>query len=146
MKTPSEGSNHDHHRQPECRSPDHDSADPAALADFWGKALGRPVSPGAVAGDTAVDATSPDSGPRMILHHPAEPGTAKNSVHLVLITDHYDEEIERLTGLGARPPTSTPSSMPRRCWTRSGWTPVTWDPSAITRRPSTCSLASSAHA
>ena len=80
-----------------------DSADPAALADFWGKALGRPVSPGAVAGDTAVDATGPDSGPRMILHHPPEPGTAKNSVHLVLITDHYDEEIERLTGLGARP-------------------------------------------
>src|SRR5215813_2123769 len=26
------------------------SADPAALADFWGKALGRPVCPGAVAG------------------------------------------------------------------------------------------------
>ena len=80
-----------------------DSADPAALADFWGKALGRPVSPGAVTGDTAVDVTGPDSGPRMILHNPPEPGTAKNSVHLVLITDHYDEEIERLTGLGARP-------------------------------------------
>jgi predicted enzyme related to lactoylglutathione lyase len=80
-----------------------DSADPAALADFWGKALGRPVSPGAVTGDTAVDVTGPDSGPRMILHHPPEPKTAKNSVHLVLITDHYDEEIERLTGLGARP-------------------------------------------
>ena len=27
-----------------------DSADPAALADFRGKALGRPVCPGAVAG------------------------------------------------------------------------------------------------
>ncbi len=39
----------------------------------------------------------------MILHHPPEPRTAKNSVHLVLITDRYDEEIERLTGLGARP-------------------------------------------
>jgi hypothetical protein len=39
----------------------------------------------------------------MILHNPPEPGTAKNSVHLVLITDYYDEEIERLTGLGARP-------------------------------------------
>ena len=39
----------------------------------------------------------------MILHNPPGPGTAKNSVHLVLITDHYDEEIERLTGLGARP-------------------------------------------
>src|SRR5215471_3001955 len=76
-----------------------DSAEPAALADFWGKALGRPVSPGAVAGDMAVDAT----GPRMILHHPPEPGTAKNSIHPVLFTDHHDEETERLTALGARP-------------------------------------------
>jgi hypothetical protein len=32
-----------------------DCADPAALANFWGNALGRPVSPGAVAGDMAVD-------------------------------------------------------------------------------------------
>ena len=80
-----------------------DSADPATLADFWGKALGRPVSPGAVAGDTAVDATGPDSGPRMILHNPPEPKTAMNRIHPVLITDHHDEETERLTGLGARP-------------------------------------------
>src|SRR6202020_2648327 len=80
-----------------------DSADPAALADFWGKALGRPVSPGAVAGDTAVDAAGAESGLRMILHNPPGPGTAKNSIHPVLVTDHYDEEIERLTGLGARP-------------------------------------------
>ena len=84
-----------------------DSADPAALADFWGKALGRPVSPGAVAGDTAVDATGPESGPRILLHNPPGPGTAKNSVHFVLVTDHYDEEIERLTGLGARPLSET---------------------------------------
>ena len=76
-----------------------DSADPAALADFWGKALGRPVSPGAVAGDTSVDATSPESGPRMLLHSAPEP----KGMHLVLITDRYDEEIGRLTGLGARP-------------------------------------------
>jgi len=76
-----------------------DCADPAALADFWGKALGRPVSPGAVAGDTSVDATGPESGPRMILHTVPEP----KGMHPVLITNHYDEEIERLTGLGARP-------------------------------------------
>ncbi len=80
-----------------------DSADPAALAEFWGKALGRPVSPGAVTGDTAIDVTGPESGPRMILHNPPDSGTAKNSIHPVLITDHYDEEIERLTSLGARP-------------------------------------------
>ena len=76
-----------------------DSADPAALADFWGKALGRPVSPGAVAGDTAVDATDPASGPRMLLRNVPEP----KGIHLVLLTEHYDEETERLTGLGARP-------------------------------------------
>ena len=80
-----------------------DSADPAALADFWGKALGRPVSPGAVAGDTAVDVTGPESGPRMLLHNSPESGAAQNRIHPVLITDHYHEEIERLTGLGARP-------------------------------------------
>jgi hypothetical protein len=80
-----------------------DSSDPAALADFWGKALGRPVSPGAVAGDTAVDVTGPDSGPRMILHQPPEPGAAKNSIHPVLMTDDHDEETERLTALGATP-------------------------------------------
>ena len=80
-----------------------DCADSAAVADFWGKALGRPVSPGAVAGDTAVDATDPESGPRMLFHNVPELGTANNRFHLVLITEHYDEEIERLTGLGARP-------------------------------------------
>jgi len=76
-----------------------DCADSAAVADFWGKALGRPVSPGAVAGDTAVDATGPESGPRMLFHNNPEPEAAKNRIHLVLVTDHYDEEIERLTGL-----------------------------------------------
>ena len=56
-----------------------DSADPAALADFWGKALGRPVSPGAVAGDTAVDTTGPESGPRMILHTLPGPGRPRTA-------------------------------------------------------------------
>jgi predicted enzyme related to lactoylglutathione lyase len=95
-----------------------DAADPAALADFWGRALGRPVSPGAVAGDTAVDVAGPESGPRMILHNPPGPGTPKNSVHPVLVTDHYDEEIERLTALGAEllneikvPPESLPPGV-----------------------------------
>ena len=80
-----------------------DCADPAVLADFWGKALGRPVSPGAVAGDMAVDATDPASGPRLIFHPVPEPETASNRLRPILLTDHHDEEAERLTGLGARP-------------------------------------------
>ena len=79
-----------------------DCADPTALAEFWGKVLGRPVSPGAVAGDMAVDSTDPDKGPRLIFHPVAEPGAVKNGPHPILLTDHHDEETERLTGLGAR--------------------------------------------
>jgi Glyoxalase-like domain len=78
-----------------------DCADPPALADFWGKVLGRPVSPGAVAGDMAVDATDPASGPRLIFHPVPEPGTVTNRLRPILLTDHHDEETERLTGLGA---------------------------------------------
>ena len=79
-----------------------DCADPAVLADFWGKALGRPVSPGAVPGDMAVEVTDPESGPRLILHPVPEPGTVKNRLRPILLTDHHDEETGRLAGLGAK--------------------------------------------
>jgi hypothetical protein len=39
----------------------------------------------------------------MILHNPPEPRLAKNTIYPVLVTDHHREEVERLTGLGARP-------------------------------------------
>ena len=80
-----------------------DCADPTVLADFWGKALHRPVSPGAVPGDMAVEATDPESGPRLILHPVPEPGTVKNRLRPILLTDHHYEETDRLTGLGAKP-------------------------------------------
>jgi Glyoxalase-like domain len=80
-----------------------DCIDPAALAEFWGKVLGRPVSPGAVAGDMAVDATDPASGPRLIFHGVPEPGAARNRLRPVLLTEHHDEETGRLTSLGAKP-------------------------------------------
>jgi len=80
-----------------------DCADPAVLADFWGKALGRPVNPGAVPGDMAVDVTDPDSGPRLIFHPVPEPWTAKNRLRPILLTGDHDKETERLTGLGAKP-------------------------------------------
>jgi predicted enzyme related to lactoylglutathione lyase len=80
-----------------------DCADPAALADFWGKVLGRPVSPGATDGNVAVDATDPASGPRLFFQKVPEAKAVKNRLHLDLLTEHYQEEIERLTGLGAKP-------------------------------------------
>jgi hypothetical protein len=109
-----------------------DCADSAALADFWGKALGRPVSPGAVAGDTAVDAAGAEGGPRMLFHNVSEPRTGKNRLRLVLVTDQYDEEIERLTGLSARPLNET--ALPAVRWTTfadpegNEFDLVTWQP------------------
>jgi len=88
-----------------------DSADPSVLAEFWGNVLGRPFGPGALAGDMAVDATDPASGPRLVLHPAADvPETIKNGLRPVLLTDQHDEEIKRLTGLGAT--VVTPSTQP----------------------------------
>ena len=95
-----------------------DCADPAALADFWGKALGRPVTLGAVPGDMAVDATDPDSGPWMLFHPVPDPEAAKNRLRPVLFTETYDEETGRLTGLGARPLNET--KLPAVRWTTFG--------------------------
>jgi predicted enzyme related to lactoylglutathione lyase len=108
-----------------------DCADPAALADFWGKTLGRPASPGAVPGDMAIDA-DPASGPRMIFHPVSQPGAAKNRLRLILLTDHYDEETERLAGLGATPLNET--KLPAVRWTTfadpegNDFDLVTWQP------------------
>ncbi len=109
-----------------------DCADPAALANFWGKVLGRPVSPGAVAGDVAVDATDPASGPRLLFHEVSEPETVKNRLRPVLLTEHYEEETRRLAGLGARPVNETKLSGVR--WTTfadpegNEFDLVTWQP------------------
>jgi predicted enzyme related to lactoylglutathione lyase len=80
-----------------------DCADPATLVDFWGKVLDRPVSAGAVPGDMAIAATDPANGPRMIFHPVPESSGTNNTLRLILLTDHHDEETKRLTGLGAKP-------------------------------------------
>jgi predicted enzyme related to lactoylglutathione lyase len=79
-----------------------DCADPAALAEFWGQVLGRPVSPGAVAGDMAVDATGPASGPRLIFQKVPEPEAVRNRLRPILTAEDHEEETERLISLGAR--------------------------------------------
>jgi len=80
-----------------------DCADPVTLADFWGKVLGRPVSPGETGENAQVDATGPESGPRLFFQRVPEPKAVKNRLHLDLLTEDYDRETERLTSLGARP-------------------------------------------
>jgi predicted enzyme related to lactoylglutathione lyase len=88
-----------------------DSADPATMAEFWGKVLGRPFGAGMLAGDMAVDATDPASGPRLVLHPTSDvPETIKNGLRPILMTDQHDQEAERLTSLGAT--AVAPSTQP----------------------------------
>ena len=51
----------------------------------------------------SVDATDPASGPRLFFQRVPEPKAVKNRLHLDLLTEHHEEETERLIGLGARP-------------------------------------------
>ena len=92
-----------------------DCVDPAALADFWGKVLGRPVGPRATAENATLDATDPASGPKMFFTKVPEAKAVKNRLHLDLLTEHYDREIQRLTGLGAKPLNET--KFPGARWT-----------------------------
>ena len=109
-----------------------DCADPGALADFWGKVLGRPVTLGAVPGDMAVDAADPDRGPWLLFHPVSEPETARNRLRPVLLTETCDEETGRLTGLGAR--TLSETRLPAVRWTTfadpegNEFDLVTWQP------------------
>lgn len=78
-------------------------ADPAGLADFWGKVLGLPAVPGVTAPEVmAVGTTDPESRPQMIFHPAPEAERVIGGFVPTLLTDHHDEEAERLTGLGAK--------------------------------------------
>ena len=89
-----------------------DCADAAVLADFWGKALGCPVSLGAIPGDMAVDASDPAGGPRMLFHPVPEPATVKAGFCPVLLTDNHDGEA---AGCAAWARARSARSRSRRC-------------------------------
>jgi predicted enzyme related to lactoylglutathione lyase len=81
-----------------------DCADPRALARFWGQVTGWPVveEPQPGSEDSAVG--NPGEGhPRLYFVRVPEDKTIKNRMHLdVMPADRtQDEEIARLTGLGA---------------------------------------------
>ncbi len=78
-----------------------DAADPARLGAFWAAVLRRPVRPGRALPQAAViDADS--SGPTWLFLPVPEPKTAKNRFHPDLHTADLEEEVARVTALGAR--------------------------------------------
>jgi predicted enzyme related to lactoylglutathione lyase len=82
-----------------------DCADPRALARFWAQVTGWPVIEEPQPGfEESAVATPGEGRPRLYFVRVPEGKTVKNRVHLdVVPTDRtQDEEITRLTGLGAR--------------------------------------------
>jgi predicted enzyme related to lactoylglutathione lyase len=78
-----------------------DAQDAARLAGFWSAVLGRPVNDGATADHAAIDATTPERGPRLAFHLVPETKTVKNRFHPDLIRSEFDAETQRLLDLGA---------------------------------------------
>ena len=77
-------------------------ANPAGLADFWGKVLGRPATPGVTAPEVrTVGSTDQGSRPQMVFHPAPEAERVVGGFVPTLQTEHHDEETKRLTGLGA---------------------------------------------
>jgi hypothetical protein len=78
-----------------------DAADAAAMAAFWGEALGRPVNPGANQESASLAPSEGGDETPIMFHRVPEPKRGKNRLHLDLITADFDVDLERLLALGA---------------------------------------------
>ncbi|MDP8922729.1 MAG: VOC family protein [Chloroflexota bacterium] len=76
-----------------------DCADPRPLAEFWSQALGFTIKE--VSEFIAVLEPPTVGQPNLLFIKVTGPRTAKNRVHLDLLADDREAEVERLTGLGA---------------------------------------------
>ena len=79
-----------------------DAVDPGPVADFWAAVLGWDVIEH---GDEGIRLAAPGRGlPTLDILSVPEPKGAKNRLHLDLRADgtSFDEELQRLEGLGAR--------------------------------------------
>jgi hypothetical protein len=95
-----------------------DAADPAASARWWAEALGWPVTL-ALPDEVVVEPEPGGPGVPLVFVPVADPKTGPNRVHLDLASPSPAAQaalVERLTGLGATPPTSARARSPGRSW------------------------------
>lgn len=77
-----------------------DCSDPGKLAEFWRDALGyRLYYSGA---EYAVLVPEDGTASPLVLQQVPEPKTGKNRVHVDIVVDDVEPEVERLEALGAR--------------------------------------------
>jgi predicted enzyme related to lactoylglutathione lyase len=78
-----------------------DANDAQRVARFWAGALGRKVVE-RNRGELMVGDPDSDGGAVLYVMEVPEPKAGKNRMHVDLLADRLDEEVERLTALGAR--------------------------------------------
>lgn len=78
-----------------------DAHDAKTTASFWAQALGRSLAAGGDETRAAVEADPAIPGSRIGFQQVPEGKTVKNRMHLDLATSDFDDELQRLTGLGA---------------------------------------------
>jgi hypothetical protein len=86
-----------------------DAADAAAVAAFWGEALGRSVAPDATPARASLTVREGTADTPLLFHGVPETKTVKNRLHLDLVTTDFDAELARLLRLGATELASFPS-------------------------------------
>jgi predicted enzyme related to lactoylglutathione lyase len=91
-----------------------DCSDPEKLADFWSAALGYTVLGGA--GSYFLLVSGDGNKPKLLLQRVPEAKTAKNRMHLDIVTPDIRQEAVRLKALGARSVSSEAMSEHGSTW------------------------------
>ena len=80
-----------------------DCTDAPRVAEFWSEVLGWQTAHVESSGRhvVLVPDGAPDGGPRLVFNVVPEPKTVKDRLHLDVISEAYDTEIDRLLALGA---------------------------------------------
>ena len=78
-----------------------DATDAASLAGFWSRLLDRPLVDGANPYFAVLPPAADGSVPALMFLGVPEPRTAKNRLHLDLVSPDQPAEVERAVSLGA---------------------------------------------
>jgi hypothetical protein len=79
-----------------------DCDSPAVVAAFWSEAVGRPVDEGGSEFMHSIGMNDPAVSPTLLFLKVPEAKTAKNRMHLDVVTEDREREVQRLVELGAK--------------------------------------------
>lgn len=78
-----------------------ETIDSARLGSFWSEVLHRPSVPGISTGTVVLEVPEDETGIQMLFHQVEVKPAGNAGYRATLQTEDHDEEIQRITGLGA---------------------------------------------